>query len=80
MVRLTYKLLSEILLIFQHNGEIIVYWNGTRFTTISENDDIEDLKDLPEMISVEEDFYVQFPGEEEIEFDKALQCVLSNKL
>lgn len=74
MIKLTYKLLAEFLRIFQYNGVINVYWNGTILQTISEDSDIKDLKDLPQSCT-EKDFYVEFPGEKEVEFDKALEYI-----
>jgi hypothetical protein len=75
MIGLTYKLLSEFLLIFKYDGEIKVYWNDKYFQTISESSEIKDLENLPEGLSVEKDFYVQLPGEEEMKFEKALEIL-----
>lgn len=76
MVRLTFGLLSKILKIFEYGGEILVYWYSTSFKTICEDTDIEDLEDLPEDCDVS-DFYVKFPGLDEMDFDKALDLIKS---
>lgn len=76
MVRLTFGLLSKILEIFKYGGEILVYWNYSYFKTICEDTDIEDLEDLPADCDVG-DFYVKFPGYDEVDFDKAVNLIKS---
>ena len=74
MVRLTFGLLSKILKIFDYDGEILIYWNYTCIKTICEDTEIEDLEDLPEDCDVG-DFYVKFPGYDEMDFDKAFDLI-----
>ena len=76
MVRLTFGLLSKILKIFEYSGEILIYWNYTYFKTIDEDTEIEDLEDLPADCDIG-DFYVKFPGLDEMDFDNALNVIKS---
>ena len=76
MVRLTFGLLSKILKIFEYSGEILIYWNYINIKTINEDTDIEDLDDLPDDCDIG-DFYVKFPGLDEMDFDKALDLIKS---
>ena len=75
MIRVTFKLLSDILKIFKYQGEILVYWQGTLLETISEDSEISDLKDIPESCSVYKDFYVKFPTLDEVTFGRAMTIV-----
>ena len=74
-MKLTFKLLSDILRIFDNNGIISIYWNGSNIQTISEDSQIDDLKNIPEDCSIEKDFYVEFPGGKEIKFDEAINYI-----
>ena len=73
-MKLTFKLLADILKIFEHSGEIRVYWNYCFIQSITEDSRLEAFEELPEDCTME-DLFIEFPGYAEVEFDTALSMI-----
>lgn len=73
-MKLTFKLLSQILKIFKYSGEIRVYWNNYFIQSITEDSLFSSFDYIPEDCT-EEDLFVSFPGYAEVEWDTALGMV-----